>query len=120
TLPGQATFDKDDPRFYQTHILQKFPRTSALAMSPDRVVLQMRLQPVAQTVIDDLIATGDLDAGLRDAGVTFNVGPPLVWTPDAGRVVTVDNGFPVSCVSATGLTLASTSVAAPQRTRCSP
>jgi hypothetical protein len=119
-LPGQATFDRSDPRFYTSHVLRKFPRTSALPGMPDRVVLQMRLQPMGPEVIDDLIATGDLDAGVRGALAAFNVGPALEWTLDAGRVVGMDNGFPVSCVSATGLTIASTTVPAPERSHCAP
>src|SRR5262249_26682219 len=60
TLPGQATFDMSDPRFYESHVVRKFPRSGTLGTSPDRVVLQMRLTPVAPEVLADLVASGDL------------------------------------------------------------
>ncbi len=120
TLPGSATFDMSDPRFYQGHIVKKFPQTGQLTAAPDRVVLQMRMRPMSLDVLDELIASGDLDAGIRAQMPTFNVGAPLQWTADAGSIVSMDNGFPVSCVSATNLTLAFNATPATDKMSCSP
>jgi hypothetical protein len=120
TLPGQATFTMSDPRYYQSHVVRKFPHNGPLSATPDRVVLQMKLTPMAPDVLSELVASGDLDAGVLAQVPVYNVGAALEWKADAGSVVAMDNGFPVSCVSLTGLTLAGTAVPAPERMRCSP
>jgi hypothetical protein len=86
---------------------------------PDRVVLQMKLVPMGADVLQDLVASGDLDAGLLAQMPTFNVGAALEWKADAGVPAGDDTGL-TTCVSKTGLTLAVTTVDAPVRTRCSP
>jgi hypothetical protein len=117
-LPGQATFDKSDPRFYESHVARAFPKSALLSQDPVRVVLQMKLTPIAPEVLADLVASGDLDAGYTVP--VFNVGPALEWDADAGLAAGDDMGFPVSCASRTGLTLASTVVPAPELMGCSP
>jgi hypothetical protein len=119
-LPAQVTFDMSDSRFYQSHVVRRFPLTADLPADPDRVVLQMKLRPVSLDVLNDLVGSGDLDAAVRDRLVTFDVGKKLEWTPATGRVVKVEMGFPVSCVSATNLTLEFPATAAVRRARCTP
>jgi hypothetical protein len=62
-LPAQLTFDALDPRYYQSHIIQNFPRDPAMhfGQTPDRVTLRLRLQPVGPDVLDDRIQSGDLE-----------------------------------------------------------
>lgn len=116
TLPGQATFDPSDSRFYASHVVKKLNAGAA----PDRVVLQMKLMPMATDVLQELVDGGDLDPAVLAQVPTFNVGAALEWKADAGVVAGDDQGIPVTCVSKTGLTVAATTVPAPERTHCSP
>src|SRR5205823_11714972 len=81
-LPAQLTFDALDPRFYQTHIEQTYPRVgrTTFGAMPDRVTLRVRLQPVGIDVLQDLVDSRDLDPAIRDAMPTLDVGALLEWT----------------------------------------
>jgi hypothetical protein len=91
-----ATFDPLDPRFYQTHVVQTFPRNFApLPQMPDRVTFRMRLQPVGLDVLSDLVASGDLDPNVPARMPTWDVSflradgsvePSLEWTPQAKAI----------------------------------
>jgi hypothetical protein len=62
-----VTTDKTDPRYYQTHIYQRFPRALGappLPQMPDQVTMRIRLQPIGLDVLNDLVDGGDLDAGV--------------------------------------------------------
>ena len=68
--------DPSDPAFYHA-----VTRTWTVNQLPDRVEVRVRLRPVGLDVLDDLIATGDLDPAVRDAMPTFDLdGSVLVWT----------------------------------------
>ncbi len=119
TLPALATFDARDPRFYQTHVLQKCPRTPNPTLSlPDRVSLRLRLQPIGLDVLDVLIGSGDLDPAVRDKMPTFNVGAPLVWSAAAATSTYVENGVVYSCVSSAHFNTSAATVLAPQNAGC--
>ena len=47
-LPMPVTTDKTDPRYYQTHVYQRFPRAlnATLPKVPDQVTLRVRVQPI--------------------------------------------------------------------------
>lgn len=121
-LPALSTFDPAEPRFYQTHILQSFPRAQSRFASgvPDRVTLRVRLQPIGKDILDSLVASGDLAPAIRDAMPTFDVGSPAVleWTPATATQRYFENGQPVLCVTQTNLNVAAEKVPAPARTRC--
>jgi hypothetical protein len=128
-LPALATFDSLDPRYYQTHIVQRFHRDgSPLPTPPDRVTLRIRLQPVGLDVLDDLARTGDLDPSVAAAMPTFDVpltgpgGPELEWTPAAAAalVTQADDGTPESCVATPGFNVAATQTPAVAPTGCAP
>lgn len=127
-LPGQATFDSSDPRYYQSHVLNRFPQQAAsIASYPDRVTLNLRLSPFGLDVFDDLVATGDLtDQGgttteaMRAALATRSIGQELEWTPDSASEVFTDRGLPISCVSANNLRANSDTVPAVAHRRCGP
>lgn len=129
-LPALATFSATDPRFYQTHIVQRFPRNGAkLAQMPDRVTLRLRLQPIGIDVLQDLIASQDLDAGILDAMPTYDVplaGPTLPaqmeWTVQAAAALTypADDGTLATCVATPDFNVSSMLTLATNHTTCSP
>jgi hypothetical protein len=128
-LPALATFSSTDPRFYQTHIVQRFPRDgSKLAQMPDRVTLRLRLQPVGIDVLQDLVGTGDLDAGVIAAMPTFDValaGPTLPaqidWTPQAALLsYPADDGTTATCVATPDFNVAAMPTLAINHVTCTP
>jgi hypothetical protein len=77
SIVAQATSDPSDPRFYLSHAVRRFPRDSeaSIAGVPDRVTLRVRLRPVGLDILDDLVASGHLDARVRDAMPTHDLLP---------------------------------------------
>ncbi|MCA9686566.1 MAG: hypothetical protein KC457_30640, partial [Myxococcales bacterium] len=70
----------------------------ALPELPARVDMRVRLRPIGLEILDELVASGDLDPALRGT-TTFDVAPAvLTWTPETATASTgeVDYG---SCVS---------------------
>ena len=122
-LPAQLTFDQTDPRYYQTHVVQSFPRgNGALTAMPDRVTLRVRLRPIGLDVLDDLIATKDLDPAIRAAMPTFDIGaePLLEWTPASATEQYFEDRIPVMCVTKTNFNVAADKVPAPTHRNCAP
>jgi hypothetical protein len=125
-LPGQVTFDATDPRFYQSHVMQKYPRGDAyLAATPDRVTVTVRLAPFGLDVFDDLVESGDLRdtdaysvAELRSALVPFTVGAALEWTPESAGQAFLSDGLPISCVTNSALNYRADVVPAVNFERC--
>jgi hypothetical protein len=104
-LPAQATFDPKDPRYYQTHFLRSFPLQGGLRGKPSKVTLRVRMRPLGADVVDELIASGDLDPIYRDKIPTFDLGtePITVWTPDTATGTYYEDRLPVSCASASNM-----------------
>jgi hypothetical protein len=124
-LPGQATFDRLDPRFYQTHVMQRYPAQGAITGVPDRITVRVRLQPIGLDVLDDLIGSGDLDPVVRTSMTTFDVSssPILEWTSAAALSTGdtyVEDGVVYACVSNTNLSGQAGTVAAVGHTTCMP
>jgi hypothetical protein len=121
-LPGQATFDTTDPRYYQTHIVQRFPRqlNAVLSQMPDQVTMQVHVQPIGLDVLDDLVSGGYLDANLAAAMPTWDVTPVLTWTPQTAMLMYQEAGVPVACVSTTGFNVGADKVPATNHMKCSP
>ncbi|HEY8074069.1 MAG TPA: hypothetical protein VIF62_08170, partial [Labilithrix sp.] len=122
-LPGQATFDTTDPRFYQTHVLRGFPRSGTFAGAADRVTMRVRVQPMGLDVLDDLVASGDLDPAVRATMTTktLDVGTLVEWTPSAADQTTfMDNGIPFTCVTNTNFNVLADHVPATDHMRCKP
>jgi hypothetical protein len=96
-LPAAKTFDKSSPEFYGNHIPRFFPKdgtplvdVQGVKQIPDRVTLRIRVQPIGLDVLNDLVDSGDLDAGVIAAVPTFDVslvgpsGPAMLeWTAEA-------------------------------------
>jgi hypothetical protein len=127
-MPAQATFDQSDPRFYQTHVEQKYPRGDGyLPVYPDRVSVKIWLQPVGRDVLDDLVASGDLTdtdtlavADLEAALAPRLLGAELDWTPDTAAPSFVSGGFPTSCITNTALNFKADTVPAVNHVLCAP
>src|SRR6187431_1114806 len=109
-LPGQLTFDKSSPLFYQTHVMRSFPKDPLASLSsyPERATLDVHLLPFPLALFDDLFADPGrlgLDAEgvaqLREKLLPLHVGEQLVWTPEAaadsahGGQSYIDQGMPM-------------------------
>ncbi len=74
-LPPAVTNDPTDPRFFHSVTKRfQFPVNAR----PDRVTLRVRLRAVGLDVLDDLIATGDLDPAMRTRVPVFDLGGTMV------------------------------------------
>jgi hypothetical protein len=121
-LPAIVTFDISSPDFYLGHKQRFFPPTGVPIATPDRVTLAVHLTPIGLDVLDDLISSGDLDAGFRGLMPTYDIGTTLEWTPDAGTHTYVDRdtGELVFCATTTSLNVQADKFPAPVKTLCSP
>lgn len=121
-LPAPVTFNPTDPAYYKTHVVQYFPRAmdGALPQMPDQVTMRIRIQPVGLDVLNDLVSTGDLDAGIAAAMPVFDVTPLVTWTPATANLTYQENGQPVACVSPSNLNVAADKNTAVNHTECSP
>ncbi len=128
-IPGQLTFDKSSPLFYQTHVMRSFPKDplGSLSSFPKRATLDVHLQPFPLALFDDLFADParlglDVEsvARLRERLVPLSVGEQLVWTPEAaadtahGGHSYIDQGVPMSCVTHTSMNAAADKIPAPE------
>jgi hypothetical protein len=121
-LPAPVTFDPTNPDYYKTHIVQYFPRAvdGALTQMPDQVTLRIRIQPVGLDVLDDLVSTGDLDAGIAAAMPILDVTPLVTWTAATATLTYQEDGQPVACVSPSNLNVAADKTPATNHMKCSP
>jgi hypothetical protein len=128
-LTGQLTFTQSDIRFYQTHIMQAFPRRGTnrtLPAYPDRVSMKVHLQPMGLDVLADLVAKGDLSQADSDALAaklpTFDVGDELVWTAATATENFTERTtlLPMSCITHTELSATADKVLAENHVKCKP
>ena len=84
-LPFPVTANMADERFYQRNIVRDFPKDAAttgqLVGPLETVSMRVRILPIGLEVIDDLVASGDLDPAIRGRLETMQVGPTLEWKP---------------------------------------
>jgi Cytochrome c554 and c-prime len=82
-LPAPITRNPGLEDFYKNHRTREFPlaRSQTIAAPLDRkrlrVTVLIRLQPMGFDVLDDLIASGHLDPGVRNKMPIFNLYPNL-------------------------------------------
>jgi hypothetical protein len=119
-LPAPLTFDPSDPRYAQTHRVQQFPRGGGALARPDRVTLSVHVQPIGRDVLDDLVASGDLDAGIAAQAATLDVGAALEWTQAAATAGYLEDRSLVRCVTGTHFNVTADKVAAVNHARCAP
>jgi hypothetical protein len=76
-LPPAVTNDVSDPRF--NHAVTRTYRVAGAP--PDRIVARVHIRPIDFDLIDDLVASGDLDPAIRQQVVTFTLsGTEVEWT----------------------------------------
>ncbi len=122
-LPFPVTSDPSSPAYYQTHVVQYYPRNpnAALATVPDKVTLRLLLQPIGLDVLQDLEATGDLDASVVAQIPTLVFPEPiLTWTAATANGTYFEGQTPVSCITDTALNVSSDKFPAVNHARCSP
>jgi hypothetical protein len=125
-LPVPVTTDITLPAYFKTHVEQRFPRAlgaQPLNQMPDQVTLRIRLQPIGLDVLDDLVATQDLDAAVAAKMPTWDVTPLLTWTPAeaaAEGLTYMEDGQPLTCVSATGFNVGADKFPAVENAGCTP
>lgn len=81
TLPGPVTLDRADPAFFETHVTRRYPSAGTIEVVPDRVTVRVRLRPIGRAVLEDLVASGDLDPGLLQEQPTFDLVPDRRVSP---------------------------------------
>ncbi len=120
-LPGPTTLDPLNPAFYQTHVYRSFPKAGGgPTMAPDHVTMRVLLRAMDFDVIDDLIASGDLDPSLRGQLGTLQIGQTVDWTPSTGTMSYQRNNIAYSCVTNTNYNFQADKVAAPAPAHCIP
>lgn len=78
-LPVQPSVDPSDPAFVPTHVTKNY----LVRAAPDRITMAVHVEPIGREILDELVASGDLDPAIRDAIPTFTLGPTVLeWTPD--------------------------------------
>lgn len=125
-LPGPITSNQTDPNYYLTHVLRTYPGSAPMLTTlPDRVTMRVRLVPVGLDVLDDLVASGDLDMAtnqsVRSMMPTYDLaGATLEWTPAAATIKYAEGGLPVACVSSGISVGAANAKPAPMHAMCKP
>jgi hypothetical protein len=121
-LPAPVTFVTTDPNFYKTHVYQLFPRAmnTTLPQMPDQVTLRFRIQPIGVDVLQSLVASGNLDAGVVAEMPILDVTPIVTWTPATATLTYQEQGQPVTCVSPSNLNVAADKTLAVNHVKCSP
>lgn len=121
-LPALTTFDVTSPEFYKGHKIKMFPKTGQTIPMPARITLRVRVEAVGYDVIDNLIASGDLDPAVRNVFTVLEVGAPLEWTPATATHTYLDRvtGNFVLCATDTNINVTADKFPAAVRSKCSP
>ncbi len=68
-----------DPNYINPHV----ERTYRVDTVADRVEMKVHIRPMGLDILDDLVASGDLDPSYRDQFATHTLASTIVvWTPD--------------------------------------
>ena len=82
-LPGATAISPLDPDYRDPHVIRRFTLDNEVV---DRVEMAIHIRPIGLDILDDLIATGDLDAEIRGRMPTFTLGATqILWTADRGE-----------------------------------
>jgi hypothetical protein len=122
-LPPLTTFDPTSPEFYKGHKIKMFPVTgNPITPYPTRITMRVRLEAVGYDVIDNLIASGDLDPAVRNKFTVLDVGKTLTWTPATATRTYFDRVTQqtVKCATDTNLNVTADKFPAVVKTKCKP
>jgi hypothetical protein len=98
-LPGIVTMDPLDPAS-QTHLRRTYPGAGGLARDVDRITMRVRLRPIGDEILDELIASGDLDPAVADRMPTFDLGSTkLEWTREKATLERDERNQDIYCVA---------------------
>jgi hypothetical protein len=118
-LPGAVPLMVTDPSsFTKTHVKSLYPGGGAkLSTAPDHISVKVHVKAIADEVVQDLIASGDLDPSLAGAAPTLTpLSGTLEWTSAAPLVP--GDGPPAFCVVAGGGTYRESPNVAQSHARC--
>ncbi len=73
-LPPQTPLTRDDPRYVEPHMF----RTWSAGEKPARVRMAVHLRPIGLEIVDDLIASGDLDPKYKARLPTWTLAPTVI------------------------------------------
>jgi hypothetical protein len=121
-VPGPVVPNVTDPAsFNRTHPKKQYPANAALPMTPDLVTVKIHLQAIGDDVLEDLVASQDLDPAIPPKIARFELGgAALDWTP-ATATPRVDSttSAPLLCV-VKPITYRSNTVPAVSNAHCVP
>jgi len=86
TIPAAGLVSNNT--FDQEHVTRRYPLADGglVPGTPDRVTVRVRIRPVGLDVLDDLIASGDLDPSIRTQMQTLDLNSrgnfTAEWTPE--------------------------------------
>lgn len=83
-LPSPTLTPPGAPGYRNPHVGRRYV---VIGEVPDRVDLRLRMRPIGLEVLDDLVASGDLDPAIRDAMPTFDLAATtMTWTMEAATM----------------------------------
>jgi hypothetical protein len=80
-----------------THVLLKQYRASGPHGLPARVTARLRVRPIGLDILQDLVASGDLDPSVAAKMATLNFGAKIEWAPGDGLMKTVSANPRADC-----------------------
>ena len=75
TLPVATSLDPLSPGFLAGHAVRQYPSQGQLDQVPERVTVRVRLEPIGREVLDDLVASGHLDAAVAESAIVHDLLP---------------------------------------------
>lgn len=100
-MPYPTTSNPADPEFFRRNVAQDFLCDGGLCPRvPDKVTMQVWIMPIGLEVLQDLVASGDLEPAIVGQMKPMTVGPLTTWTIDtADRTPVGVDGVNYTCVS---------------------
>jgi hypothetical protein len=108
----EAEKSKDYPDGYQTQLLpvatttyiegrhsivKQYRASTPDGRLPSRVTAQLKIRPIGHDVLDDLVASGDLDRAIAQEMPTFTFGARIEWTPELGLQKPISANVQTDC-----------------------
>jgi hypothetical protein len=105
-IPGAVKQTVTDPSsFARSHLRYLYPVAGPLTERPDRITLQVLVKPIGDDVLDDLVASGDLDPTIAAAvpQLVMGGGAAMEWTTATAHPPRdIQTNAPISGLSCVG------------------